>query len=77
MRLISCGAADGKLVVYFHGAPGAPEECLLFDQQGQADGLTFVSLDRLIDFLGTELQVLQYECAISIIVCARHMPGAR
>ncbi len=46
MKLFSCGAPDGKLVIYFHGAPGAPEECALFDAQGKTDRLNFVSLDR-------------------------------
>lgn len=46
MRLISCGAADGALVIYFHGTPGAPEECLLFDARGRENGLSVISLDR-------------------------------
>jgi pimeloyl-ACP methyl ester carboxylesterase len=40
------GADDGRLVVYFHGTPGAPEECAVFDQYGKENSLTFISYDR-------------------------------
>jgi len=40
------GADDGRLVVYFHGTPGAPEECVVFDQYGKQNNLTFISYDR-------------------------------
>ena len=40
------GADDGRLVVYFHGTPGAPEECAVFDQYGKQNNLTFISYDR-------------------------------
>lgn len=46
MRMLSCGDAEGKRVIYFHGAPGAPEECLLFAGQGKADGLNVLCPDR-------------------------------
>jgi len=40
------GADDGRLVVYFHGTPGAPEECAVLDQYGKQNNLTFISYDR-------------------------------
>jgi len=40
------GTDAGQLVVYFHGTPGAPEECALFDQYGKEHKLTFISYDR-------------------------------
>jgi pimeloyl-ACP methyl ester carboxylesterase/GNAT superfamily N-acetyltransferase len=40
------GADDGRLVVYFHGSPGAPEECAVFDQYGTEHKLTFISHER-------------------------------
>ncbi|WP_292432894.1 alpha/beta hydrolase [Methylobacter sp.] len=40
------GAEDGQLVVYFHGTPGAPEECAVFDRYGKEHNLTFISYDR-------------------------------
>ncbi len=40
------GADDGRIVIYFHGAPGTPEECCIFDQEGKNHGLTFICLDR-------------------------------
>jgi pimeloyl-ACP methyl ester carboxylesterase len=40
------GATHGQLVIYFHGAPGAPEEAQLFDLEAQKHGLTVLCLDR-------------------------------
>lgn len=40
------GAGDGQRVVYFHGTPGAPEECAIFDQYGKENNLTFISYER-------------------------------
>ena len=40
------GADDGQIVIYFHGAPGAPEECKIFDLDGKSHGLTFICFDR-------------------------------
>jgi pimeloyl-ACP methyl ester carboxylesterase len=40
------GADGGRLVVYFHGTPGAPEECAVFDECGKESNLTFISYDR-------------------------------
>jgi pimeloyl-ACP methyl ester carboxylesterase len=40
------GSDDGNLVVYFHGAPGSPEECKVFDLDGKKHGLKFVCFDR-------------------------------
>ena len=40
------GAENGRLVVYFHGVPGAPEECGVFDSLAKAHGLTLICFDR-------------------------------
>lgn len=40
------GADQGRLVVYFHGTPGAPEECAVFDQPAKNSKLTFISYER-------------------------------
>lgn len=40
------GSANGRFVIYFHGAPGAPEECEAFDLDGKKHGLTFICFDR-------------------------------
>lgn len=37
---------NGKIVIYFHGAPGAPEECAIFDFYAKEQGLTFICFDR-------------------------------
>lgn len=40
------GADFGRLVVYFHGTPGAPEECAVFDQAARDNKLTFICYER-------------------------------
>ena len=70
MRLFSCGATDGQLVVYFHGAPGAPEECQLFDQQAQVEGLSFVSLDRFAAEPELQGEAFYRELAVEILASA-------
>ncbi|OIR02795.1 alpha/beta hydrolase family protein [mine drainage metagenome] len=46
LKFSQFGSDNGRMVVYFHGAPGAPEECRIFDLQGKHHGLTFICLDR-------------------------------
>ncbi len=46
MKFSQYGAEDGRMVIYFHGAPGAPEECEVFDPDGKKHGLTFICFDR-------------------------------
>jgi pimeloyl-ACP methyl ester carboxylesterase len=40
------GADNGRMVIYFHGTPGAPEECRIFDPDSRKFGLTFICFDR-------------------------------
>lgn len=40
------GAANGQIVIYFHGTPGAPNECAVFDIYGKEYDLTFICFDR-------------------------------
>ncbi|NJD07952.1 MAG: alpha/beta hydrolase [Methylococcaceae bacterium] len=40
------GSERGRIVVYFHGAPGSPRETALFDRLGKEYGLTFLCFDR-------------------------------
>lgn len=46
LKFSQFGADNGRLVIYFHGAPGAPEECGVFDLDGKSHGLTFICFDR-------------------------------
>lgn len=46
LKFSQFGADDGRIVIYFHGAPGAPEECAIFDTCGKEHGLTFICFDR-------------------------------
>ncbi|MDO6477912.1 alpha/beta hydrolase [Alteromonas sp. 1_MG-2023] len=40
------GSNNGRIVFYFHGAPGAPEEAGIFDLEGKNHDLTFICLER-------------------------------
>ncbi|PPD31444.1 MAG: alpha/beta hydrolase [Methylomonas sp.] len=40
------GAADGQPVIYFHGTPGSPVECEIFDLYGKQHHLTIICYDR-------------------------------
>lgn len=40
------GAENGRLIIYFHGAPGSPQECAVFDPYGKQQGLTLLCFDR-------------------------------
>ncbi len=46
MKFSQFGSENGRRVIYFHGAPGAPEEGGIFDLEGKRHGLTFICLDR-------------------------------
>lgn len=46
MKVSRFGSDSGRLVFYFHGAPGAPEECEVFDAFGIDSGLRIVCFDR-------------------------------
>lgn len=46
MNFSRYGSDNGQLVIYFHGAPGAPEECAVFDVYAREHGLTFICFDR-------------------------------
>lgn len=52
------GADNGRLVVYFHGTPGAPEECAVFDQYGKENNLTFISYQRFS--IDSKLECIAY-----------------
>ncbi len=46
MKFSQFGSDNGKTVIYFHGAPGAVEECALFDRYAKEQGLSFMCFDR-------------------------------
>ncbi|HIK80990.1 MAG TPA: alpha/beta hydrolase [Porticoccaceae bacterium] len=46
LHYLEYGASEGKIVIYFHGAPGSPEECSIFDQHAKEHGLNFICYDR-------------------------------
>jgi len=46
LKFSQFGADNGRIVIYFHGVPGAPEECAMFDYYGKKHGLRFICFDR-------------------------------
>ena len=46
LKFSQFGSDHGKLVIYFHGAPGAPEECAIFNLYAKEQGLTLICFDR-------------------------------
>lgn len=46
LKFSQFGSENGRLIIYFHGVPGAPEECAIFDLYGKENGLTFMCFDR-------------------------------
>lgn len=46
MKFSQFGSDNGRLIIYFHGAPGAPDECAIFDVYGKENGLMFICFDR-------------------------------
>lgn len=46
MKFVEYGNKDGKLVVYFHGAPGSLEESAVFDSHAKNHNLKLICFDR-------------------------------
>jgi len=46
LKFSQFGSENGKIVVYFHGVPGDPEECRIFDHAGKDHGIRFICIDR-------------------------------
>jgi pimeloyl-ACP methyl ester carboxylesterase len=46
VEFVEYGKKEGRLVVYFHGVPGAMEECALFDSCAKDHNLRILSFDR-------------------------------
>jgi hypothetical protein len=46
VEFVEYGNKDGQLIVYFHGAPGAMEECAVFDSYAKDHNLKIICFDR-------------------------------
>jgi len=46
LKFSQFGSDHGRIVIYFHGAPGAPEKCKVFDFAGKQHDLTIICFDR-------------------------------
>jgi pimeloyl-ACP methyl ester carboxylesterase len=45
-RIVRYGAGAGPVAVYFHGVPGASEECAVFDEAARLAGVRLLCIDR-------------------------------
>ncbi|MEW6990346.1 hypothetical protein AADZ91_06590 [Colwelliaceae bacterium 6441] len=43
---LAYGDPDGKIIIYFHGAPGSPEECSTFENHAKKYRLNIICFDR-------------------------------
>jgi len=76
LKFSQFGADNGQLVIYFHGSPGAPEECAIFDSCGKEHGLTFISFDRF----SIHASLVAVSRAISetfALMCSHGIPRSR
>jgi len=46
LKFVEYGNPEGKTVIYFHGAPGSPQECSVFDSYAKENNLNVVCYDR-------------------------------
>ena len=46
LKFLEYGNPEGRTVIYFHGAPGSPEECSIFDEHAKEHGLNIICYDR-------------------------------
>lgn len=67
MKFSQFGSEQGRLVVYFHGAPGSPPECAVFDQHGKTQGLTFVCFERFAVDPSLDAQAYYQSLAAAIL----------
>ena len=58
MKHLEFGEPKGKIVVYFHGAPGSPEEASIFHDYAKENNLNIICFDRFS--IDTSLQSNEY-----------------
>jgi pimeloyl-ACP methyl ester carboxylesterase len=46
LKFVESGNIDGRTVIYFHGAPGSPEEISIFDEHAKKHNLHIICYDR-------------------------------
>jgi len=67
LRLVRYGADAGLVAVYFHGAPGGPEECARFDGLARDLGVQLLCLDRGAFALGGDARFQGLAAEISAL----------
>lgn len=48
MKFLQYGNPEGETVIYFHGAPGSPEESSIFDEHAKKHNLNIICYDRFV-----------------------------
>jgi len=67
MKYYTCGAKEGRLVVYFHGAPGSISECAVLDIPSKTHGLRVVCFDRFALECGEDRERYYQQLALAVI----------
>lgn len=78
MEFAKYGNSGGRLVIYFHGAPGAVEECAIFDSYAKQHDLNIVCFDRFsadksldragyYQYLASQIQAMAHDDPVDII----------
>lgn len=69
MEFVEYGNNNGRLAVYFHGAPGALAECAVFDQYAKQHRLRIICFDRFA--LDSELDSENYYQQLANAISAK------
>lgn len=74
MEFVEFGNKDGRLVVYFHGAPGSIKGSSVFDRYAMDNNLKFVCLDRFSIDISIDRESYYQKLADQINVLANGEP---
>lgn len=66
MKCSTFGAKEGRLVVYFHGAPGSANESAVLDAPAKAQGLRVVCFDRFTLDYGEDRERYYQQIALAV-----------
>jgi pimeloyl-ACP methyl ester carboxylesterase len=66
LKFLEYGKPEGHKVIYFHGAPGSPEESFIFDAHAKKHNLNIISYDRFS--IHSSLQGKDYYKYISKVI---------
>jgi len=66
MKYSTFGSNEGRLVVYFHGAPGSASECAVFDLPAKTHGVRVICFDRFTFDYGDDRERYYEQMALDV-----------